>query len=66
MLGHRLKCVRCFQVGLTQVDFRIADSPVGTTNFMSDFVEKKLAESVGKLQAIKSLGSKQEEANHTY
>jgi hypothetical protein len=55
-----------FPVGFDfQVDgFRIAGSPVGTTAFMDTFVEMKLAEAVGKLQAIKSLGSKNARATH--
>ena len=48
-----------------QVDgFRIAGSPVGTSAFMEDFAEKRLAEAVGKLQAIKSLGTKNARATH--
>ena len=55
-----------FPVGFDfQVDgFRVAGSPVGTHAFMEKFVEKKLAEAVGKLQAIKSLGSKSARATH--
>jgi hypothetical protein len=44
--------------------FRIAGSPVGTTAFMNDFAKKKLAEASVKLQAIKSLGSKNARATH--
>ena len=44
--------------------FRIAGSPVGTVEFMKEFAEKRLAEAVGKLQAIKSLGSKNARATH--
>ena len=44
--------------------FRVAGSPIGTRVFMEDFAEKKLAEAVGKLQAIKSLGSKNARATH--
>ena len=44
--------------------FRIAGSPVGTTAFMEEFAENKLAEAVSKLQAIRSLGSKNARATH--
>lgn len=44
--------------------FRIAGSPIGTQDFMENFVQKKLAEAVSKLQAIKSLGSKCARATH--
>ena len=44
--------------------FRIAGSPIGTDEFVCEFVEKKLAEAVDKLQAIKSLGSKCARATH--
>jgi hypothetical protein len=44
--------------------FRVAGSPIGTASFMRDFAEKKLAEAVGKLHAIKSLGSKNARATH--
>lgn len=44
--------------------FRIAGSPVGTAAFMKEFAEKKLAEAVEKLQAIKSLGFKNARATH--
>lgn len=44
--------------------FRIAGSPVGTTEFMSRFAERKLSEAVAKLQAIKALGSKDARVSH--
>ena len=44
--------------------FRIAGSPVGTPAFMEEFVEERLTEAVGKLQAIKSLGPKNARATH--
>jgi hypothetical protein len=44
--------------------FRVAGSPVGTDAFMATFVEKKLTEAVGKLEAIKSLGSKNARVTH--
>jgi hypothetical protein len=55
-----------FPVGFVfQVDgFRVAGSPIGTPAFMREFVEKKLAENIGKLQAIKSLGTKNARATH--
>lgn len=44
--------------------FRVAGSPIGTDTFVQEFSEQKLAEAVGKLQAIKSLGSKNARASH--
>jgi len=44
--------------------FRVAGSPIGTEDFMRRFAERKLAEAVVKLQAIKSLGSKNARATH--
>jgi hypothetical protein len=44
--------------------FRIAGSPIGTDEYVCEFAEKKLAEAVDKLQAIKSLGGKCARATH--
>jgi hypothetical protein len=43
---------------------RIAGSPIGTDDFVKEFVENKLCDAVEKLQAIKSLGNKCARATH--
>ena len=44
--------------------FRIAGSPIGTTEFISKFVESKLFECIRKLEAIKQIGYRSARAAH--
>jgi len=44
--------------------FRIAGSPIGTSDFISKFVESKLFECIRKLEAIKQIGYRSARAAH--